>query len=377
MSGITDHLRNVLIVGGGVGGPAAAILLAERGVKVDLVDISENWGAAGTGVTLSALTARALCDLGFAEDLMARGHLHDSLEMYNPTGEQINVMSAKRLYSDDIPAEGGVMRPVLHDMMATRMSALGVTVRTGMTVDALTQSRDAVQVSLSDGSRAEYDLVIGADGLFSNTREMIMPDAPKPSYTGQVCWRAQFRRPEGWDNSRMYFGRLKIGFTPCSPDHMYMYLLENVAEKPWYDNSELLARLKSMLEPFRPALGDLIDGMDENTPIMARPLESILLEDDWFRGRVLLIGDAAHSTTPHLASGAGMAVEDALVLVDELEKADTLKDALSAFVTRRMPRGKLVVGNSLKLGQMEIDGAPAEEIGKLMGASLHAIEAPY
>lgn len=110
---------------------------------------------------------------------------------------------------------------------------------------------------------------------------------------------------------------------------------------------------------------------------MARPLEAILIEDDWYRGRVLLIGDAAHSTTPHLASGAGMAVEDALVLVEELEKTADLNEGLEAFMTRRLPRGKLVVGNSLKLGEMEQSGAPTDEIGKLMGASLHAIAQPY
>jgi 2-polyprenyl-6-methoxyphenol hydroxylase-like FAD-dependent oxidoreductase len=205
---------------------------------------------------------------------------------------------------------------------------------------------------------------------------MIMPKAPQPRYTGQVCWRAQFKRPDDWHEARMYFGPIKVGFSPCSPDEMYLFLLENVAEKPWYEDAELLPRLTALLAPF-PALAALRDGMDETTPIMARPLESILLDDPWYAGRVILIGDAAHATTPHLASGAGMAVEDAIVLVDELEKGASYEGAMRAFMERRLPRGKLVVGNSLKLGEMEINHTPAEELGALMTQSLIAIAQPY
>lgn len=263
---LTDHMKKVLVVGGGVGGPAAAILLAERGVAVDLIDIEKDWGAAGTGVTMSPLTARALCVLGFSEALMEKGHLHDSLEMYTPAGDQFNVMTSERVYAPDVPAEGGIMRPVLHHLMADRMAELGVSVRTGTTIETLAQSGDTVSASLSDGTTGTYDFVIGADGMFSKTRSMIMPEVPVPFYTGQVCWRAQFKRPEDWHNSRMYFGPIKIGFTPCSPDDMYMYLLENVKEKPWYEDDELLGKLKELMTPFRGALGALIDGMDENTP---------------------------------------------------------------------------------------------------------------
>ena len=174
----------------------------------------------------------------------------------------------------------------------------------------------------------------------------------------------------------MYFGAIKVGFTPCSPEDMYMYLLQNVKEKPWIEEAELLPRLKALLAPF-PALAFLRDAMDEATPIMARPLESVLLTDSWYAGRVILLGDAAHSTTPHLASGAGMAAEDAIVLVDELDREAGFEAAMQSFMARRLPRGELVVGNSIKLGQMEQEGAPAEEMQALMIETLHAIYEPY
>lgn len=373
---LTRHARHVLVVGGGVGGPAAAIRMAERGVKVDLVDIAENWGAAGTGVSLSNLTARALCDLGFAEALMRDGHMHDTLQMFTPTGVLINEIHGRRLYSPDVPSEGGILRPVLHRIMAERMAELGVQVRTGTGVSALTQDADGVDVAFTDGTSGRYDLVIGADGLFSQIRGMILPDAPQPRYTGQVSWRAQMALPSDWITGRMYFGPLKVGFTPCGPNAMYLYLLENLPEKPRYSEAELLPRLKTMLAPF-PALAELRDAMDETTPILSRPLEAVLLDDPWYVGRIILIGDAAHATTPHLASGAGMAVEDAIVLVEELDMSADYEAAMRRFMKRRLPRGKLVVGNSLKLGELEQAGAPAPEIGALMMESMRAIAEPY
>lgn len=373
---LAKHAAKVLVIGGGIGGSATAIRMAEHGVKVELVDIAQDWGVAGTGVTLSVLTARALCDLGFAQLLIENGHLHDKLEMFTPDGTKFNEVTGKRHFAPDVPREGGVMRPQLHRMMAARMAALGVSVRTGLTATSLAQDGGGVDAVFSDGTTGRYDLAIGADGLFSSVRGMIMPDAPKPRYTGQVCWRAQFALPEGWENGRMYFGPLKIGFTPCAPDAMYLFVLENVTEKPRYEPDELLPRLRDMLTPY-PALDGLREGMDESTPILARPLETILLEDPWYVGRVILIGDAAHATTPHLASGAGMAVEDAIVLVDELDRAGDYDSAMRAFMARRLPRGKMVVGNSLKLGEMEQRGAPPSEIGPLMMQSLAAIEQPY
>ena len=375
---LTMHVKRLLVVGGGIGGPAIAIRMAERGVAVDLVDIEKEWGAAGTGVTLSPPTSRALCDLGFAEMLIKHGHLHDTLTMYDPTGNVIDVVRHPRLFSPDVPAGGGIMRPVLHEIMEARMRALGVSIRTGTTVSTLEQGTDEVEVSFTDGTTGTYDLVIGADGLFSKVRTMIFPDAPAPSYTGQICWRAQFRLPDEWHGSRMYFtGPLKLGFSPCARHGMYMYLLENAKEKPRYEQADLLPRLRELLQPAGGEPGEIRDSMDENTAIIARPLESIMLDDPWYAGRIILIGDAAHATTPHLASGAGLAIEDAIVLVDELEKADDLQAALGSFMARRLPRGRLVVGNSLRLGEMEQNGSPPEEMAELFMASSQAINEPY
>ncbi len=372
-----SHARRVLVIGGGVAGCAAAIKFAEAGIAVDVIDAAQNWGLAGAGLTMSPLTLRALGHLGLAPAVVAAGHAHDTLTLCNPMGAVVNVITSPRLFSPDIPAEGGIMRPVLHHIMAARMAELGVSARTKTTVTALADDGVSVDVTFSDGAVARYDLLIGADGLYSKTRDMLFPDAPKPKFTGQACWRAQLPLPADWDGARMYFGPVKVGFTPCAHGEMYMYLLENLAENTFRPAETLLPRLIELLAPFGGPVAEIRAGLNTKTDIVYRPLESILITQSWAKGRVVLIGDAVHATTPHLASGAGVAIEDALVLAQELDKTADFDAAIAAFMARRLPRAELVVGNSLRLGEMEQSHAPAEDMGALMTASLRAIAAPF
>lgn len=377
-SKISSLVRKVLIIGGGIGGMAAAIRFREQNIDVDLIDIDPDWKAYGAGLTLSSLTLRALCDLGFADDLMKYGNCADSLSMYSASGDLITKISAPRLYSDDVPGQGGIMRPVLHKMMAKKTRDLGTNVQLGISVTSLENRSDDVAVTFSDGSKSVYDIVVGADGLFSRTRGMILADAPKPKFTGQACWRVQFDIPQGWNENCMYIGKdVKLGFTLCAPDKMYMYLLETVPNNPKVKPQEYLSKLTELTAEFTGPVEQVLKTMSEQNDMNYRPLEAILLEEAWSVGRVVLLGDAAHATTPHLGAGAGMAVEDAIVLVQELEKNETVEKAFDAYFKRRLPRGKIVVGNSLKLGELEMSGAPMSEIGKLMGESFKLIAEPY
>ena len=371
-------VRNVLIVGGGVGGMAAAIRLREAGINVDLVDIDPKWGVYGTGITLSVLTLRALCDLGLAAEVMAEGNCYDGFTICNSKGDILQQIQSPRLYSKDVPAEGGILRPALHAIMKKRVLASQANVRTGVTIEGLEQDADKVRVRFTDGSSGDYDLLIGADGLFSKVRGMIFPDAPKPKFTGQACWRVLFDIPQGWTCGRMFLGdKIKLGFTLCSPDKMYLYLLEHVPNNPWRDAKALPELLRGLMDGFGGEAARLRETIDADTPIIYRPLESILLTETWSQGRVVLLGDAAHATTPHLGSGAGAAVEDAIVLTEELVSSASTEEALVNFDRRRIPRASLVVNNSLKIGELEMNGGSMQEQAVLIGASMKAIAEAY
>lgn len=373
-----ERISKVLVVGGGIAGMAAGIRFLEEGIAVEIVDIDPEWSVYGTGITLSPLTFRALCDLGFTDALVAEGHAHDGVTLNTMAGELIREVRSPRMVDPDVPAEGAVLRPVLHNMMSKRVTELGADVRLGLTVERYSQDDSGVEVTFSDGISGRYDLVIGADGLFSRMRELTFPDAPKPEFTGQACWRVLFDTPKDWHQGQMFLSpELKVGFNPCSPKQMYMYLLEYVPENPWREPEEMPGILRSLLEPFGGKVAELRDTISADSSIVYRPLESILIEGDWYDGRVCLIGDAVHATTPHLGSGAGMAVEDAIVLVEELKRPGALAQAMFKFMERRLPRGKMVVSNSLRIGKMEMAGAPMPEQAGLMAESMNAICDPY
>ena len=218
--------------------------------------------------------------------------------------------------------------------------------------------------------RKRYDLIVASDGIYSTTRAMLFPDAPTPQYTGQGCWRIMTTRPPGQDWSCIYYAGIKAGLSAVGPNAMYCYSLQQLPGNPRLDPADYPALVREHLKPFGGAIAAVRDAIDNDTVIVYRPLEKLLLERPWYSGRTLLIGDAVHATTPHLASGAGMAVEDACVLVDELQTCASVDDAFAAFMDRRFERCRTVVENSVRMGELEMAAAPDREQAELMRVTM-------
>jgi 2-polyprenyl-6-methoxyphenol hydroxylase-like FAD-dependent oxidoreductase len=182
------------------------------------------------------------------------------------------------------------------------------------------------------------------------------------------------QRPPQIDGVHFYMaGSVTAGLTPTSDTQMYMFLLEPEAAKVWIDEATQWQRLKELMAPFSGLLGELREGLSASSIIVCRPLEAILLPRPWHRGRIQLIGDAVHATTPHLASGAGIAIEDSLVLSEELAKTTDIPDALQSFEARRWERCRLVVENSVRIGEMEQTHADPGALKRLMAESEAAL----
>ena len=365
-------ISNALIVGGGIGGMTAALALNRRGVAVTLIDSDPNWRVYGAGITITGMSLRAFDDLGVLDEIRARGFVHNGMRPKRFTGEPLGEPRFAPPGSPPVMHGGGIMRPVLHDILSTRVRSAGIEVQLGVKVDTLAQDNDGVDVKLTDGSVARYDLVVGADGIFSQMRDMIFPDAPKPKFTDQGCWRIVAERPPEIDRAEIYFGGpLKLGMSPISHEQMYVFLLEHVPGNPWFPTETHVEHLSELMAPFGGIVPTIRAGLGEHSQTNYRPLEWLLLPDPWYKGRVILIGDAAHATTPHMASGAGLAVEDGLVLADELAKTDTIAAALRSFMDRRFDRAKLVVETSVKAGEMEIAAVDrAQQTGVLASATM-------
>jgi 2-polyprenyl-6-methoxyphenol hydroxylase-like FAD-dependent oxidoreductase len=370
--------QRILIIGGGFSGMSAAIELRKAGADVDLVEIDPQWRSYGAGISLGGATLRAFRQLGMLEEFMAQGSAHDGVSIRLPHGQEVGQLPTPRIAGPDVPGGGAIMRPVLARILADATRTSGANVRLGCTFTSIEQDAEGAEVSFSDGTRGRYDLVIGADGLYSKVRHAIFPDAPQPRYSGQGVWRAVVPRPPELKCATMWVGpRVKPGVNPVSKTHMYLFITEPRAVNEHLDPATFVDHVRALLADFpAPELQKIRAELGADSQLVYRPLEGLLMPRPWFKGRVVLIGDAVHATTPHLASGACIGIEDAIVLAEELARHGGVAGALAAFEARRWERCRMVVENSARLGEIEIAGGDKEEHAQIMRASLMALAEP-
>ncbi len=371
-------ITNALIVGGGIGGMAAALALSARGVAVDLIDLDPEWRVYGAGITITGPTLRAYQRLGMVEDIAREGAIVAGSSMFLFNGMHMRDLDEPPI-EEGLPATGGIMRPVLHQLMQQRIAAAGIPVRLGITVDTVANRDNGVDVTFSDGTTGRYDLVIGADSVRSRVRELAFPHMGEAERTGQGCWRVSMKKPPTLERGEMFFGhRYMVGITRCGEDRIYLWLLTPHAEsEERLEGEALVEQMKTHLADFAGNAGWVRDTMSADDWVNYRPLAAKIQPRPWSDGRIVLIGDAVHATTPHLASGAGIAVESALVLAEELARADTAEAALLAYEERRYERCRDVVETSVAIGAAQLAARPGEEIGGIMGAALHRLAGPF
>ncbi|WP_426135428.1 FAD-dependent monooxygenase [Pseudomonas sp. PWP3-1b2] len=375
-----NTIRRVLIVGGGIGGMSAAISLSRLNLDmaIDLVDLDPDWRVYGAGITITGPTLRAFHELGILEEIMNVAYTGHGIRVCDIAGNMLNELPTPVPVGTDIPGSGGILRPVLHGILSQRTLVSGTNVRLGITVDALEERSDGAHVVFSDGTNGKYDLIIGADGIGSRMRQLIMPDCGRPFFTGQNAWRLVAKRRPQID-CRHYFlgGPVKVGLSPVSNDLMYMFLLQNAPALERIEDADLANELGKLMAPYGGIIGELREQLDDQSSIIMRPLQGLVVHAPWYRGRVLLMGDAAHPTTPQLASGAGMAVEDGVVIAQEIARGGDIPNVFSDFMERRFQRCRLVVDNSLEIGRREQAGAPISTQTELVEMTLRQLANPF
>ncbi len=373
-------VNKVLILGGGIGGMCAAIQLRRQGIEVDLVERDGSWAPEGAGITISGPSLRALRAVGVVDEVLAKGGSWNEIDLCDASGQVTKVVPVlPAVGAEDMPGAAGILRPVLADILGKATRAAGASVRLGVTFTRLVQDDSGVDVHFSDRTENRYDLVIGADGINSAVRQCILPDFAGPKFTGQGCWRAVVPRMSA--NSVMYLGRTtKAGMNPISATQCYLFLLDRRADMDFIPPDTWPARLAELLEEFGGQVGDIRDGLRsgslKDVQVLYRPLGGHIIDAPWHRGRIVLLGDAVHATTPHLASGAGIAMEGAIVLAEELERRHSLEGALAAYSGRHYDRARLVIHASARLGQLERDGGSREEHYQVMRQANEALRAP-
>jgi 2-polyprenyl-6-methoxyphenol hydroxylase-like FAD-dependent oxidoreductase len=364
-----SRIKRVLIVGGGIGGLCAAIGLARAGIKAEIVEIKTDWTVYGVGIIQPSNQLRALEELGLAKECVERGAAFMGWEIFDETGNWQAKIATPNTSLSQYPPINGIARPVLHVILMKQAAANGARVRLGLTVDTIEDGPDGVSVRLSDGAVERYDFLIGADGTYSKVRALLFGEQLKPIYNGLCVWRYNFPRPPEMMWGSVHYGRkAKVGLVPMSPSLMYMFVVTPEPGNPRIPQQRLHEEMRGRIEGFTGVVANLREQITDPAGVVRRPMEPMLLPAPWHRQRALLIGDAAHATTPQLAQGASMAIEDAALLAQLLPQDRPLTDLLTEFMRRRYERSKLVVETSRKLGEWEL----AEFEGRPVAGANHA-----
>lgn len=339
----------ILIVGGGIAGLTLAAALARRSIAAELIERAPNWSPVGAGIGLGINAMLALRDIGADAAILAKGAAFRRWNVEDAKGRLIvsfDLTEAARLAK--VPAVS-IHRADLHDALIA--AAGDVPMRLGTTLRALHPDAAGVDVEFSDGTARRYGLVVGADGIRSQVRELTFGDLPL-RYAGYTSFRAVVDLVAPLPDMIEMWGRgRRIGLAPINDRKLYCYTTLSVPAAAPDPPERRLAMFRGAYGGFGGRFSEVLAQISSPEQIFRTDINE-LVGAPWRKGRILLIGDAAHAMTPNLGQGGAMAIEDALVLAQSLHRQPTIDTALDAFLHRRLKRVTSVQNRSRSFGRL-------------------------
>jgi 2-polyprenyl-6-methoxyphenol hydroxylase-like FAD-dependent oxidoreductase len=318
----------VLIVGAGIAGLALARSLRDRGITADVVERMTEWDVGGAGMYLPGNSVRALDELGVWQTVAVRANPVVRQRFLDHRGRSLAEIDVRR-YWEDVGGCVAIHRAALHQ--ALRADDVEAQVRLGISVvDLHHDDDDTVRVRFSDGSAGDYDLVVGADGVHSSIRTLAL-GGPPASFVGQASWRFLADGIHEITDWTVMLGRGRV-FLVVALGHGTVYCYADV------DTSDPThARPREWRESFAEFADPVPRLLDHAGEAYFAPIEEVA-PPVWTARRIVLVGDAAHASSPNMAQGAAMALEDALVLADVIGPSKPVEEALAEYERRRSPR---------------------------------------
>jgi len=339
-------MKDATIIGAGIGGLTTAIALQQRGIETSIYEQSSELRPVGAGIILSNNVMQVYQQLGLKDKLERAGNIISRIAIAD---HKLNILSSISL--DYFEKKYGVKNVAIHrgKLQEVLKSAYTSEIKLGYKLDSLDLQASSVELHFKNKDSVTADLVIGADGIHSDVREVIFPQSEIRD-SDQICWRGvlDYTLPDTYKHQLTEaWGRGKrIGFVQISEDKVYWFAVHDSSEFSKSTDGNFI----SYFSDFDPMMVELLSQTDKasiHEDILSdlRPLKS------WHNGRVCLLGDAAHATTPNMGQGAGQAIEDAYTISLLLEKYN-YQEAFEKFYDVRSGKVHQVVNTSWSIGKL-------------------------
>ncbi len=366
--------KRAVVVGCGIAGPVAAMALQRAGFEPVLYEAHEA-GADYVGSFLNTASngLDALASLGLSPQLLSDGFPTPRMVMWSGSGKRLGEV-ANGLTLADGTVSLTIRRGLLHRALREEALRRGVPLLLGKRLVDARQDGARVVARFADGTEAEGDLLIGADGLHSRVRQAVAPQCPAPRYTGQLSLGGVAARtgvPPTPDAYQMIFGkRAFFGYSVRPSGEAYWFANLAMPQEPAPGQLAAVppahwrAQLEALFaEDEGPAL-ELVRATGHE--LAAYPLYDMPTVPTWHRGAMVLVGDSAHATSPSSGQGAAMAIEDAVVLAKCLRDVPETERAFAAYERLRRARVERVVRYSARVGSTKVAGPVARFFRDLM-----------
>lgn len=356
--------KKALIIGNGIAGPALALFLKRLGIDSEIYEARpEGEETQGFFLYLAPNGMKVLRELGLEKTLRADAIETTGITFYNARGRQIGELDSR----DDETRYGArgvvIKRAHLHRVLRDAVSKEGIPLTFGKKLDRLHDTDRGVSAHFEDGSSAEGDVLIGCDGIHSRTRRLITPTSPAPSYGGLIDCGGFAHCPalrSLTGPQHMTFGKNAFFAYVVHPNGD-VYWFSNVPQTNEPTRADLRAITQDTWKKKLLALHandpHPIPDIIQATPperMGAWPLRDIPSLTSWHKGRVCLIGDAAHATSPSSGQGASLALESAILLAKQLGQSNDIQQAYRAFQHIRQPRVEHVIRQARQNGERKI-----------------------
>ncbi|WP_180899755.1 FAD-dependent oxidoreductase [Martelella soudanensis] len=352
----------VIIIGGGIGGLSAAIALNNKGFSVEVLERSSGLHSSvfGVGIIQPNNALRALDMIGCADACIEAGYSTRAWGMQlDAAGHETRQMPGAVAENSHLPPMNGLTRPKLHEILTRKAVESGASIRYGTRYRSLQPNENGVVVHLEDGTSLDADIVVGADGTYSQTRKYVFDQDIGPVYNGQSAFRMNIPRtvPGFGEIDRIILQHAPhgmAGYVPIGPDLAYMFLNSSWPAGTRLEEHELAPALRERLQGFGGLTGYVRDNfVHDGNEIVFRPIEWMIVPPPWHKDRIVLIGDAAHAFLPHLGQGAAQAIEDGIVLAECLAEDATCEQAFKRYIDRRYERCRMVIQGCVDIGEWE------------------------